>query len=207
MKNFANLLSVITIMVEGAFLFGIGIGIPNFILGFQISIKLSCFSFLVWKTFSSEVFADRWTFLPISVRIMRLVVVQNKIASSGRVFKKFDWDTYRKRKRCLSNLSTVAFIAQNVSVLAIGIIYDKLGTFKSRVLSLLSINVGLLMLAFTEENNWLTFPGTKWDKDRPSYKLNLGMTLYSSGGFALTVTNLPLGQEKFLLRVWRLTDS
>ena len=71
------------------------------------------------------------------------------------------------------------FQSQNAGGLLIGVLYDRIGTSVSRLVAWLMMTVGLVLLAFIVEINWLAYPG---------------LVLYIAGGFSLVQTNFPLGQ-------------
>ena len=78
-----------------------------------------------------------------------------------------------------SSLSSLAGVAQNVSVVLVGILYDRFGTLVTRVVTTLSITTGLVMVAFAKYNNDLLFPG---------------FILWFAGSFSISLTNMQLAQ-------------
>ena len=78
-----------------------------------------------------------------------------------------------------STLSSLAGVAQNASVVLIGILYDRYGTLVTRAVTTLSITIGLVLIAFAKYYNDLLFPG---------------LILWFAGSFSISLTNMQLAQ-------------
>ena len=78
-----------------------------------------------------------------------------------------------------SNLSALAGVAQNVAFVLVGIIYDRYGTLVTRVITTLSITLGLILVSFATYVNSLLFPG---------------FILWFAGSMSISLTNMQLAQ-------------
>ena len=58
----------------------------------------------------------------------------------------------------LSTIGTLAVMTSNISGVIFGIIYDRYGTFVTRLVCSTSVITGLLMVFFSPEANWLLYP-------------------------------------------------
>ena len=109
MTKCINIVSILTILLEGIFLFGIQMGMPNFV---DLCRKNGIYQELCSNS--------------------------NETTTVGCV----------EQNKVYSNLSTIVTVAQNASVLVIGIIYDRYGTCLSRILCILLVTTGSLLLAY-----------------------------------------------------------
>lgn len=79
-----------------------------------------------------------------------------------------------ERDQILSNAGILGYISTLVSVLPLGFIFDHYGTFVTRSICTLLMSLGLLMIMFIPEFNWLIFPG---------------VLFLTAGSYSLLVTN------------------
>ena len=92
----------------------------------------------------------------------------------------------------LSALGTLAVVASNVSGVLIGVIYDRYGTMVTRLIISTSVIIGLLLVAFSPEVNWLLYPG---------------MIFWFTGTTSAVIPNMALGQLFPSLQVLVMTWS
>lgn len=82
-----------------------------------------------------------------------------------------------ERDVIFSAVGTLGSVTYNCMALPLGFILDKYGTFKARSIATTVITIGLLLLMFVPEVNWLIFPGAFF---------------LFSGTYPLVITNHPL---------------
>ena len=100
---------------------------------------------------------------------MRVFSVNNKLTFTLKSDFKF-----RFHKKLLTKFLILGYISTFVSVLPLGFIFDHYGTFVTRSICTLLMSLGLLMIMFIPEFNWLLFPG---------------VLFLTAGSYSLLVTN------------------
>jgi len=85
----------------------------------------------------------------------------------------------KERDEMLQLVFTIASVALSFSTLPNGFMFDKFGTWVSRVIAILLFTCGCVLMAFSSmPNSWLLFPA---------------MCCFSIGGIVLLLTNMQLG--------------
>lgn len=136
----SNVISVMTMPIEGIFFFGVIMGWPNL----------------------AEIYKDLGVYEHVCDLSSNTTNVMNATVNCPQ------------RDLIFTTAGTLGSVAMNMATLPLGYIFDKYGTFWARSLCTSFMSVGLLLLAFTQEANFLMFPG---------------IILLSAGGFSLLVTN------------------